>query len=477
MPTRVQNEPSGGLISYFYTDALTGKPITIAKTETQVVNGQSCIQLKELPYRFTRVRITNRSMNEVDNADEVTNSSQFYVDYPNGMIYFYPSIGSATVTFSYDSIGYVYTTSTRIATQWDGTTVIETLQDMMNTMNHAILVSTTYATADDLIKDIEARTLVCNNSITTKISDANTSINSKISDANNKITDVNTAITNANTAKTNLETAIANATLDNYQMKNDNTLTTTAKTIVGAVNELETLKQNITDNGLKTVNKTVQGAINEIHDVINTPNVTIDSEGIRLATGALKVIESDGNQVFEIVNDQEGNPGIELGRYTVGSTPYIDFHSSGAGGDYDSRIIATDGNGSNSSGNLIAHCSTFKISGNLNVLGAKNRAVKTDHYGTRALNAYETTDCLFGDIGNNTVVDGTCRIDLDTIFLETVTTDGGYNVFLTKYAKGDIWVDEMGTDYFVVKGDNIPFAWEIKAKQKGYENNRLELIQ
>ena len=271
MPTRIQNEASGGLISYFYTDSITGKPITVAKTETQVINAQSCVMLKEIPYRFTRVRITNRTMYEVDNSDEVIDSTKYYVNYNSGMVYFYPSLGQATITFAYDSIGYVYTTSTRIATQWDGTTVIETLQDMMNTMNHAILVSTTYATADDLIKDIEARTLVCNNSITSKISDANTAISNIGTTADNKIADVNTAITNANTAKSNLETAIANAQLSNYQMKSDNTLTTTAKTIVGGINEivseLPTTYQTKTDNTLETTAKTLVGAINELKEL------------------------------------------------------------------------------------------------------------------------------------------------------------------------------------------------------------------
>ena len=83
MPTRVQNEASGGLISYFYTDSITGKPITVAKTETQVVNGQSCIMLKEIPYRFTRVRITNRTMYEADlfHYSISANSGFFTTDY------------------------------------------------------------------------------------------------------------------------------------------------------------------------------------------------------------------------------------------------------------------------------------------------------------------------------------------------------------------------------------------------------------
>ena len=233
MPTRVQNEATGGLISYFYTDAITNKPITIAKTETQVTNAQACIMLKELPYRFTRVRITDAGMIEVDNADEVLTDKHYYSNYNNGMVYFHPSVGSKVFTFNYDSIGYVYTTSTRIATQWDGTTVIETLQDMMDTMNNAILVSTTYATADDLIIDIEARTLACKNSI-----------DAKITEANNKITDVNTVISTANTTKASLQTVIDNGNIANYQLKTDNTLTTTSKAVVGAINELNTNPTN-----------------------------------------------------------------------------------------------------------------------------------------------------------------------------------------------------------------------------------------
>ena len=230
MPIRIQNG-AGGLISNFYKDAITGKPKTEERTEPQTVTTQSFVALKEIPYKFTRVRISDNTMVEVDNRDEITTAKNYYVDYNNydGKIYFHPLANGLEFTFTYDSIGYIITTSTRIATQWDGTTVIETLQDMMDTMNHAILVSTTYATADDLIIDIEARTLACKNSIDTKITEAN-----------NKITDVNNVITTANTTKTNLQTVIDNGNINNYQLKTDNTLSTTSKTVVGAINENKT---------------------------------------------------------------------------------------------------------------------------------------------------------------------------------------------------------------------------------------------
>ena len=50
-----------------------------------------------------------------------------------------------------------------------------------------------------------------------------------------------------------------------------------------------------------------------------------------------------------------------------------------------------------------------------------------------------------------------------------------YQVFLQKEGAGDIWVEEKNPVYFLVKGtENLGFAWEIKAKQKGFEFERLE---
>lgn len=50
---------------------------------------------------------------------------------------------------------------------------------------------------------------------------------------------------------------------------------------------------------------------------------------------------------------QVSGGGIELGDRTVTSSPFIDFHSSGAvSGDYDARIIATGGGGTNGNGGL-----------------------------------------------------------------------------------------------------------------------------
>ncbi|MBD7984399.1 phage tail protein [Sporosarcina sp. Sa2YVA2] len=115
------------------------------------------------------------------------------------------------------------------------------------------------------------------------------------------------------------------------------------------------------------------------------------------------------------------------------------------------------------------------IRGNLDVQGAKNASVPTSH-GRVNVSAYETAEYYFGDIGRGQVANGECVIHIDSLFAETVNTDIQYEVFLTPYGPGQIYVepDSLQSDRFTVKGDNIPFAYEIKAKRKGYEDVRLE---
>ena len=114
--------------------------------------------------------------------------------------------------------------------------------------------------------------------------------------------------------------------------------------------------------------------------------------------------------------------------------------------------------------------------GGLSCSGTKNRIVATKEYGEIALSAYETTTPYFADIGSGTLdTDGICYIELDNVFLATINTDMEYFVFLQKEGPGDIWVADKQKTYFEVKGTpNLKFAWEIKARQRGYEKHRLE---
>ncbi len=123
------------------------------------------------------------------------------------------------------------------------------------------------------------------------------------------------------------------------------------------------------------------------------------------------------------------------------------------------------------------HHNNVVIEGFLSVRGQKNRLVATENFGDRLLNAYETAECYFGDI-NEAIIgeDGEVKVELDEVFLETVNTTEPYQVFLTKYGEGDCYVSERHEKYFVIKGTpNLSVGFEVKAKQRGYEKERLKM--
>lgn len=118
------------------------------------------------------------------------------------------------------------------------------------------------------------------------------------------------------------------------------------------------------------------------------------------------------------------------------------------------------------------------IGGNFSVTGTKNRVTDTEHFGKRKLYADETTTPVFTDIGEDAIgPDGCCQVEIEPIFRETIST-AGYQVFLQAYGKGDCYVDSRGPDSFSVCGTpGLAFGWMLKARQKGYENVRLEEVK
>lgn len=123
--------------------------------------------------------------------------------------------------------------------------------------------------------------------------------------------------------------------------------------------------------------------------------------------------------------------------------------------------------------------SFVSVTGDFGVLGKKNAIVPTSR-GMAAINAYETAEYYFGDIGETqTNSNGVVTVMIDPYFLETVNTLVPYQVFLTPYGNGNVWVSSRSANNFTVKSSepNIHFAWEIKAKRKGYENDRMKIVK
>ncbi|WPU43966.1 gp58-like family protein [Limosilactobacillus reuteri] len=225
-----------------------------------------------------------------------------------------------------------------------------------------------------------------------------------------------------------------------------------------------------------------------------------DKKNIQLTTWGGATVNKDGSITNNSGNS--GHPKIVIddeGKYN----PDDIYGSAFAGGPGDSEIVQWVGNKEYTAltrgKGFIVHLndgnnkSIFSIqkdnevgfyvgqgeNGNqVNVYGAKNSAVKTSQ-GDVAVSAYETAEYYFGDIGEGqTGSNGVAYVGIEKLFNETVNTNIPYQVFLTAYGPGNLWVCQREHDRFVVKSDqpNIKFGWEIKAKRRGYENTRLQKI-
>ena len=116
------------------------------------------------------------------------------------------------------------------------------------------------------------------------------------------------------------------------------------------------------------------------------------------------------------------------------------------------------------------------VIGWLTVTGSKNSLQTTENYGDRLINAYETAEYYFGDIGYGTINnDGECFVAIDEIFQECVNINLPYHVFTQAYI-GSITSIDRQVGHFIVKGEiGTEFSWELKAKRLGYELKRMEI--
>ena len=131
-----------------------------------------------------------------------------------------------------------------------------------------------------------------------------------------------------------------------------------------------------------------------------------------------------------------------------------------------------DDTGIHASGDLSAGAVTAV---SLAVSGVKQRVVDTEDYGVRSFYCYETPTPMFGDVGEGVLgEDGRCAVFPDPVFARSVAP-GQYQVFLQSYGPGECFVTERSGDRFLVEGTpGLRFGWELKARQAGFSQRRLD---
>ena len=231
---------------------------------------------------------------------------------------------------------------------------------------------------------------------------------------------------------------------------------------------------------------------------IKAKNTTIGEDGLTVNNGAITIKNNKGQDVLK--GDAEGNLNLNIwgSKLTVSATGsrkaemYCDYYdkfiinvpyTQENGGLWIKRdtgsTILSDIAGQGEYYSIYMGATRFesiKSLGGLTVSGSKNCLQKTENYGERLINAYETAEYFFGDIGSGIIKNGECIVLIDDILQECINTEIEYHVFTQVY-NGSITSIEKYNTYFIVKGeDNTSFSWELKAKRKGYENVRLDTV-
>lgn len=226
-------------------------------------------------------------------------------------------------------------------------------------------------------------------------------------------------------------------------------------------------------------------AIRSIHNYMSTYGSSIQlypssggatENNVIFAGGALEIQAQDWNSA----DAGEMNPNRKTTRLVLTNTGMWVSRSNLLAG-YPSGIHASDSDMliavDSSSSPAWFYCRNARVLNNLSVAGTKGRLVDTDHYNDRLLYCDETPSPTFTDFGSgSTDADGLCYVEIDDVFAETARTDMAYQVFLQACGRGELWVEEKAPSYFVVHGaPNLAFDWQLKAHQKGYEFDRMEV--
>ena len=121
------------------------------------------------------------------------------------------------------------------------------------------------------------------------------------------------------------------------------------------------------------------------------------------------------------------------------------------------------------------------VNGSFNVYGQKNCIQVTENFGLRTLSAVESPDVLYYDRGVVNLQNGEATIYIDPIFLECIEPDTEltpWQIWVQCYGENDVYVSEVGADYFKVKErnggtSNNKVIWRFEAIRKNYAGIRL----
>lgn len=264
----------------------------------------------------------------------------------------------------------------------------------------------------------------------------------------------------------------------------------------GTIRAIDIVGSNITGSNITSQNTSNAAAVNLSNGTINFKNRNGDDVGMIFpsnegSTGKANglAIEQIPGYIFSINsrnadNDLVSRAVLKVPADSSGSNPILEIPGYIRGGlkskdnvlwiTAPSQVVLSGNDGAGNQFNVYGD--HVDVLGNFTVYNGSKNAAHVTRDGLRATPAYETAESYLGDIGeSNTGEQSSITIQIDELFGDTINTDYDYQVFITPYSNATIWVEKRNSDSFVVRSNkpNAQFGWELKAKRRGYENERL----
>jgi hypothetical protein len=199
---------------------------------------------------------------------------------------------------------------------------------------------------------------------------------------------------------------------------------------------------------------------------LNAGTITLDAREDQYGTGARIIGRAENGEETFILDTSDGSTGGAYMRFQEQDGSAAMVYSA-----FTKRFTLYDSDG----------VATISFDGQT---GGKSAVVTTANYGQRLLYAVESPEIWFEEFGSGQLVNGRARIDLDPIFLQTVTVNEQHplKVFITLTDECNGVFVKKGSDHFTVHElasgrSNATFDWRVVAKREGLEDVRLEQLE
>jgi hypothetical protein len=166
----------------------------------------------------------------------------------------------------------------------------------------------------------------------------------------------------------------------------------------------------------------------------------------------------------------------------------LDFYHSADVPSVEDMVARISGNSSgadmgiigNDTGKIVIGDNLY-VTGTISAGGSKPAQQVTENYGLRYLYATEAPEIIYYDRGVINLTDGEATVYLDPIYLECIephTELTPWQIWVQCYGENDVYVSEIGIDYFKIKErndgkSNNRVVWKHEAIRNGYAGIRL----